>query len=385
MSTWRAYVRDAFLQPAAALDAWEVLNLTPRFNQPGSWDVTVPIDSREADALAAARAGLVVWRGDDRQVLSGPVTQLTVDPSTGAGKKPNLHAWGLSDDYWPETRVACPVPGGPPYTSAAEDVFTGAAESALKHYVDVNVGFSATPARHVYQYAVVVDSGRGLSGTWRGRWQSLGDLLRSIAIDGGGLGFRTQQQVFTGFGTFVVFDVYQPVDRSADVQFAAELGNLQAGSYTAKAPTASHAYALGSGSGAGRLVAEDEDDPSVFSWWRVETAVDQSNLSDAGELAMAAQRAVTQGAAQSVVKLVPTLDAGPARWPDDFDLGDTVSAWVNGVRVVDVVRELAITVTKDGEVVVPTIGPVGAQGANEPWFLSDLRSLRSRVNQLERG
>src|SRR5690606_41503783 len=89
------------------------------------------------------------------------------------------------------------------------------AETAMRALVAEQVGPSARPERQIPRLTLGPVAGVGTPITVGFRFDGLGDALRTCAIAGGGLGFRTTQ-----VGDEIQFEVYQPIDRADSVRFS---------------------------------------------------------------------------------------------------------------------------------------------------------------------
>lgn len=368
------YVRNTSLQRVALVEDFQRLELTCRFNGIGSWTLDVDQSLDAAVALSAPGCGIEVSYGGTT-LLSGPVT----------GRKHERDATknaatisGVSDDVWLARRLASPQPATfyPPYSGLAYDARTGVASTVLRGFVGDNAGPSAIGPRQVPGLTMGTDPAVGVSGTWQGRWQPLPELLDEIAITAG-LGYRVAQS-----GTTLLFSVSQPVDRSGSVRFDLGLGNLAAYTYEAGAPESTYVFVGGSGEGVARVVQEVYDPDAQAMWGRIEKFVDKRDSSVAANLTQAGTDELTQHAEQTSLSITP-IDTPQMQFGTHYNLGDKVTAVIDGVSVVDVVREVKLTLTPDGaRQLVPTIGTPGPKTIFR--LFRDVRNLASRMTNLER-
>ena len=367
---WRVYVRDEQGHRVAELDAFADASMVSRFNAVGSWRLKAPYSS--AAVLAATpKYGLEFVR-NGTVVLSGPVTaRARRFDATFDG----FEFTGVDDTWWLEQRLASPEPftTSAPYNVSAHDVRTGAATSVLTEYVNLNAGPDAVTGRAVSGLTIGVDPVAGATVTGRARWQVLLDLLTELAA-AGDVGFRVRQ---------LTFETYVPADRSAQVVFSVGLGNLAAFTYTEAAPEANHVYVAGSGEETLRVIREATDSASVARWGRVESFRDRRDTDDLVELDQAAQETLTDGASRVGFSLTP-IETESIRFIDDYQLGDLVTAVVDGTPVVDVIREVTITLNERGETVTPTVGDPNAN-PQRPRIYDAFTRLGRRVRNLERN
>jgi len=187
------------------------------------------------------------------------------------------------------------------------------AETVMRALVAEQVGPSARPERQIPRLTLGPVAGVGTPITVGFRFDALGDALRTCAIAGGGLGFRTTQ-----VGDEIQFEVYQPIDRSGAVRFSRGLGNLRSYELVEEAPTATVAIVGdGSGTGTNRVLREYVDQAAVATWGRIVTFVDRRDTTDTAELDEAGAEALASGAARARLSAItvdtPTSGGRPLR------------------------------------------------------------------------
>jgi hypothetical protein len=363
-------IRDANLDLVGQVDDFTKLEAVLRFNLADSWILDLP--ARYASDIGPG-AGIVVRRGTD-VLFSGPVTK----PERNWDKDTDsLTVAGVSDDGHVEDRLA--FPSAPPYTGSAYDVRTGAAETVMRAYVNANAGPGAASARQVAGLVLAADGGLGSTVTGRARFDVLGDLLRSLAVSGGDLGFRIVQN-----GAALTFEVYEPEDRSATVKFSPALGNLHAFTYAPSAPEGNYVIVGGGGEGTARVFSEGGDSASITRWGRrIETFRDRRDTTNAGELAQSRDEELASKAGKMSLTIEP-VDTSGIQFLRDYRLGDLVAVEVDGSTIVDVVREVKLTISPAGETVAPTVGTPEAIGRGFLGLFGTVRALGRKVGHLER-
>lgn len=375
MAEWLVEVRDAHLNRVGEIDDYQQLKMIPRFNAVGSWVLDVDNRTSAADALAAQGAGITVRR-DGEHFFSGPVRERV---RTRTGDTSRLQLSGPDDLCWLAERLARPVTSGPPYTTAAYDVRTGAAETVLLAYVNFNAGAAARADRRVAGLVLPADQARGATVTGRARFPVLLDLCASIALSGGGLGFRIVQ-----VGQTLQLQVYEPQDRSDTAIFSEELGNLGDFSYAESWDGVNHATVGGSGEGTGRVFVEAFKSDSIAARGLRETFVDKRETSNTTELAQAGAEELERASDQTSLSLSP-IDTEAVAFGTHWGLGDIVTVVADGVPIVDVVRDVTITLAAGApEQVKPLVGTPGATDPRVPRMFAAVRALKQRTSQLER-
>lgn len=403
---YRIYIRDQYLNKVGELTDFTKLELLPRFNAVGSFALDLPTDSFAARELVKPRAGIIVVR-DGQAIFSGQVTSRkrqfdsNGDMLTLAGRDDMVHL---------ARQLAYPVPSGPPYNSQDYDVKTGIAETVMKQYVDANIGPSARPERQ--KLAIGLDTGLGSVITGRARFHNLLDFLVSLAIQGGGLGFRVVQ-----VDKSLEFQVYQPEDKTRTALFSPLLGNVSGFDYSSDDPEANVIIVGGTGEGMARIIWQGEWNESITKFGRVETFLDRRDTSDLSELDKAINEEFTNKAEKVSLNFTP-IDTPSLSFGRDYGLGDKVSVVLtqpgevvtedivyrfvslyqsvktthefirktqNKFEVVrDVVREVKITIDSNGETIQPTVGNVDSHSNVAFGIFDKMTKAFRRIGNLER-
>lgn len=365
---------------------WTTLDVTLRFNEPASGMFQAPRTAVSAAQLAPGNRVVVIRDGE--VVCAGPIeapgpeSWSVEGQASGAGTVEVRFADDLASVV---ARVTYPNPAAAAtaQTSTARWTATDEAGDVIRSLVNLNAGPGALTARQVPQLVLGAGAGAGATITFGTRFEPLGDALRSVAITGGGLGFRTRQDMDTNL---VVFDVYQPQDLTGTVRFSPGLGNLRSYRYEPQAPAATVAIVGGQDAGTSRVVVERANATAVSDWGRLETFVDRRQSDDTAgstdELDQAGDEELARRAETARLSSV-TVDTDDQRYGTHYQLGDRVSVeLMSGVEVVDVVRAVHLQVTPDaGEVVTALIGSQDA--SSDPQWLTYLRDLARRLDRLE--
>ncbi|WP_264296600.1 siphovirus ReqiPepy6 Gp37-like family protein [Streptomyces sp. C8S0] len=228
------------------------MDVTRRFNEPASGSVTLPADDEVMEQLQPG-ARLVVIR-DGAIWCAGPL-EIPQDYTWTVGADPGEVVVYFSDDLvrpagyltWPDPAAAWSA-----QPDTHRQITSTNAETIIRTLVDENCGPGALAARQIPNLALAAAAGVGTTTSVSTRFEGLLETCRRVAIDGGGLGFRTRQTA-----TEVEFEVYQPADLTATARFSRGLGNLRALTYKQSAPTVTHALVTGS----------DQATPAPTSRW----------------------------------------------------------------------------------------------------------------------
>lgn len=381
MSTplWRLSARTLAGAAIGLVSGFREFKLVDRVSTPGSWRLVVPAEHRLIAALTAGPVTVALQLSLDggrtwRTTASGPILKRRRARSTDGNAVVEL--LGATDLYWLRTRLAYPQPAtlAPPFNVDAYDIRTGPAETVIKGYVTANVSTAAANAgRRVPGFTVAASTGRGATVTGAGRWQPVGELVAALA-EQGGVGLTCRDRVF---------DVSVPRDLSSSgVTFSVARRNLAAWEWEDAAPSVNHEVVAGGGQGTARVIVEQEDASSVVDWWRVEAFRDRRDTSVVGDLTAQAVADIAAGVSPAGVS-ADLIDTAGAMWEVDYRLGDRVRVDVDGVRLVDQVREVEFAWTKDGVRVRPTVG-FAASTVDLPALFRRLADAEQRLRHLER-
>lgn len=225
------------------------------------------------------------------------------------------------------------------------DTQTGAAETLLRHYVDVNCinaldgAGDAASARVIPQLALSdTDGERGVTCTYSARYETIAEILETIC-NASGLGWEVD---FDRDSATFVFDVISGTDHSEQsidpIIFKLELNNLKTIDYqSSQIDTKTLAYVGGSGEDASRIVQEvylTDDEPEGFA--RHETFVSASNTNDVGELVTVGESELHERSGELSLSAEIDLNFAAQQYLRDYDLGDIVTVQYTGVASVDV-------------------------------------------------
>lgn len=357
---------------------WTSLDITRRFNEPASGSVTLPAHPAVMAQLQPA-ARLVVIR-DGAIWCAGPA-EIPQDFTWTIGSDPGEVTVYFSDDLvrpagsitWPD-----PASAWSSQPDTARQITNTNAETIIRTLISENCGPGALAARRIPNFALASVAGVGTTTSVTTRFEGLLEACRRVAIDGGGLGFRTRQVPGQ-----VEFEVYQPADLTATARFSKGLGNLRAVTYKQSAPTVTHALVTGSDQATPRAYVEVSDSGAASAWWRVEKLVSASADDDTnGELAQEGTAALAEGAVPVELATV-TVDTEDLRAGVDFDLGDRVTVELpTGLEVTDIVRSIHLQATPNsGEFVTSLIG--SPEATSDPQMVRLVRELGRRLGRLE--
>lgn len=334
----RYYERVGQIMPSDLTFSGTVL-----LNNVGNWNLSLAKEHHLVPTLRVPGAGLIVTGPDGTVLLSGPVTEPAFEatPEDTAG---TIVFTGVTDDIILADRRAFPDPARADVTQQSRpmDERSGAAETLMHDFVNVNVGPGAHPERRHAYLTMGPNLGRGPSLTKTARFPVLGTLLGEISTDTS-LGFQIRQ----GDGPFLIFSTYEVTDRTEEVHLSIQNGGSAGVKTTVSSPEFTRAILGGQTDEESRTFYEATNDASLAAeaeWGRrIEKFVNASVSGDGdpeAEFAQQGKEALAEGAMTSVnVELIPnedsTLEFG-REWglgdkvTVELDFGSTAQAYVNG-------------------------------------------------------
>lgn len=352
-------VRNQALQRIGAISVKE-LSFTSRYNDVGEWALTVSAEDRNAAALFAPDAGVLIYHSDDMTtpLMTGPVLDRTFT-QTEAGLE--VQAAG-ADDMVYLRRLTYQMPGrdataqNEPITGAhSHDVRSGPAEYVIKGFVEANVGQTALVGRRRLTVTPAGGSPAGANVVGKGRMlPTLLELIRGLAATGR-IGFTVKQ-----VGTILRFDTFVPRDRTGTARFGPAFNNVTEFSYNEKAPSASYVVAGASGLMVDRTFQAQLDGEALTKWpsCRFEQFIDQRQTINADELTQAMSEALISGG-PTVSVSVATRDTPQIKFGITHFVGDKVTVDLGTfagrtLLIKDVIQEATLTWSPGGPPTVVT-------------------------------
>jgi hypothetical protein len=372
------FARVGVLSPTDLVGATFVL----RFNSVGTWQISLNAESPLVEALRTPGSGIIMT-GPNGVIISGPTRTavLEQDAENAAG----IWTIGGTDDSLILTeRLAYPQPTNGDVTTqtVARDIRIGAAETIIKQYVQTNISSTAGTVRAIPNLLIETDEARGLSVRGSARFVVLQDLLFALA-ETGGVGYRIRQD-----DTNLIFEVYEPSDRSATVRMDIDNGRLTRTEYSYKAPEATRAIVGGAGESVERIFFEGTTAESVSSetlWGRrIERFIDQRQTANTDELGQAADQLLIENGKTIVSISVTPTDVNTMRYNFDWNLGDKVTVVINELEAVAVVTEVGIGISSDGVRIIATVGNPNLLNY-ESKLIAQQEDQDQRISALERN
>jgi hypothetical protein len=378
-------VRDPNLNRIGQIRPQDLVGATfvVRFNNVGSWSLTLPHNHPLGEFLRQPNYGLILTGPDGSTILSGPMLSARLS-QTQDNIEGNWEITGASDDIIVSEHLAYPKPSTADVTAQTDDYDdrSGEAEFVIKSYLEANIGALAPSSRRVDGLTIADNQSRGEIVSAAARFDNLQNLIYQLA-QVGGIGYQLIQ-----VGTELLFEVFEPQDRTSTVRMDIENRKLSSAVLSYGTPTVTRAIVGGKGEGKNRTFIERTSSESLqaeSSWGRrVETFVDGRSANNLNELNTAGDELlVERGKTITEMSVTPSDDVNMVYGVDWF-LGDRVTVVNNNIETAAVVTEIGIRIDSDGVRLGATVGtPVGIEF--EAKLLAKTNQLDSRVSNLERS
>jgi len=371
-----------------SMDDVNDLKLNKRFNNVGSWSLTLPAEIDAAQKLAQPGRGIIVTGPySDTPLLTGSVVNYTKDQDTD-DPIGTITITGSDDNKHLADALAWPDPTNDDVTTQefSNDIRTGVAEDIMRQYVAYNIAdpYADDPdnphptwgynSRRIEGLTLqIVNAHQGAVVTGNARFDQLGKLLSDIATQGG-VGFDIVQVS----ARRKELQIYTPADKSGLIRMDIDNDLLEKTSYGFGAPTATRVVMAGQGDGTDRqllLVTSPSAEDAEDAWgFKVETFKDRRDTNDPAELTQDGESVVAENGKTITSLSVTPSDNVSMVYGRDWFLGDIVSVDVDGTPIKAVVTEATISISDDGLLVAATVGdPTG--------FDYDSRIIAAQQNQ----
>ncbi|MFF1908618.1 siphovirus ReqiPepy6 Gp37-like family protein [Kitasatospora sp. NPDC058218] len=389
------------------IDTWIKLDFIVRFCQQGTWQLLVKSGTDQAELLQKGGGIAIYQDGVSEPVLTGQIEFFqeywTVEQHTGPG---SLYVGGKCDNKLAYSRLAFPEPAvsiAQQYTARPTRQAAGAASTALWWELEHSLGSSALPDRRIPGLSMPAPADLGAQVNDSFRFDVLGTTFEKWT-EGKDFGYRF---IYNPDVKKIELRIFKPRDRSRDVRFSPDLGNLREYVWTLTAPRVTRAIVGCQGEGDERYLYQQIDTDAEAEWGlQVETFVDRRDLplktdpatgqpmkakpdttdaefENAKKAVLdAAASALQQGEKNGNFQLYP-IDTEQIRFGRDYFVGDLVTVAIDGVEYVDIVREVNISIEDAGKSL--TIRPkIGEQGTGDPLNLyKTVSELREKLRKLE--
>lgn len=383
MRRTRLFVRGADGKELGEVKKFARSTLVIRDRDVGAWSISGLPYKRMLD-LAEPGSSLVTER-DGEELVAGPID---LDERNWSAGIDEIVLSGYDDDIHLFDRLAFPsqamLTSGEAFPNASHHVIPASgdlpAETVMKELVLCNAitggawttGPGFTGSRAVPGLTIAPDQGRGLGVIARARFHVLGELLTSLAIAGGDLGFGIKRGVF---------DVWQHQDRTKQVVFSRELKNLYGYNLKRQAPTATHMIGAGGGEMTDRLFVLKGNNALASLWGRrIEVFRDRRDTTELPEIEQTLDEELFEGGEIFEAKLMPR-DTNRASFLDGYREGDVVTVAERPC----VIRQLTVNLDENGETIAPEPSLTQANADALLEVFDSVRAIRQDVSALQRS
>lgn len=364
------------------------LKVQPVLNGVGSWSLALPAEHKAAAFLRTPGAGVIITNvRTNRVVMSGSASKPTRSASSGDPKGTTTIS-GLSDDrlLWDAVSFPQPSNSNSSTQNVSHDIFAGDAESAMRHFVDANIGLSAPTERKglsLRSFVRLEAVNKHLGGIIRKtiRFDYVGDVLLDIAKLAN-LRFSVVQ-----VGGVLEFQVAAIRDRTAFIRLDIQNGTLQDQTVEFAPPKITRPIIMGQGEGIERQIIQRSNADSVEAeadWGLIiEVVKDQRNTDVLAELEQAGDELLAaDGFTKVAVKATPSNDQTMV-YQEDFDLGDKVEVVIDDQPASSNITEAAIVCNASGLMTAVAVGDIRDFDSTSA-LRQTLADTQKRVGRLER-
>jgi hypothetical protein len=358
---YQVYLLDGSRNIVAQIKQWlPPLSVALNYNDVSAFSFAVPT---EALAQLQPNGGVLITR-NGFDLIHGPITSV-LDQRDFANPDGLITLSGRSDEIMLTDRVCYPAPASAftAQTNGALDTQTGAAETVIKHYVNMNAGPGALAARQTAGLTIEADSARGASVTANAQFDVLLTLIQPLA-NGATLGFRIARS-----GTGRIFQVFAPRDLHATVRFGLLLRNMTQLSDQQDAPAATRELVGGGTAPTTKAFSEVADTGSEATFGRrIEKYTSDASTTVLATLTQEGTTAlITDGPQEQLA--FQAIDTGAAMYGRDYLLGDKITVIKASGEIADILGGVLFDVQPgSAETLTLTIGPPGSTGTRPNSF-----------------
>jgi hypothetical protein len=366
------------------------------YNAVGSWSVLVPYTDALWNIMMSGDFIVNVnWRGlftfGGKCEQPGYVDSIPGAVGGGAASSyagPFITLAGADYLALIANRICYPSPGAAwvAQTSGASDpVSATPLETAIKHYVNNNIGPAAISTRRHTLLDIAPSIGRGASTSYTVKFGTgvdlnLLDVIRALISQAGSGSAMGVQITRNPSAHRLLFDVYIPRNLTGKAWFSEQLGNLTSIQFSLIDPTVTDALVQGSGTTFIQKTAT-----ATTQWNKAEQFTDSSSETDLNNLNTTAQQALLSGAVGPTMSVTAT-DIPFLTFGRDYGLGDIVSVEVRpGSVYSDVVTGVTLTADPSASPEISVVPTVGNNANATATDQSITGQLTARIRALEQA
>ncbi|KQX43541.1 hypothetical protein ASD97_26090 [Streptomyces sp. Root63] len=405
---YRVEVRDKDLKRVGVIDTWIQLDIIVRYCAQGSWKLLIKAGTDQAELLQRGGGVAIFQDGVEKPIVTGQIEDFqkyfTVQQHSGVG---SLFVGGSCDNKLAYSRLAFPDPSktvAQQYSSPI-DVRTvnTPGSSAIWDELEKSMGATAIVNRRVPGVNIGTKPVFGDTVNDTVRYDVIGEKLAGWC-EAKKLGYRF---LYDPNSRSIDLDIFVPQDKSKEIRFSTDLGNLREYIWTLSAPKVTRVIVACQGEGKGRYLYQKIDEEAEAEWGlQIEHFVDRRDLPIVTDMAtgnpakasldvsteefesaleavkLSADEALKEGERNGNFQIYP-IDTEQVKFGRDYFVGDIVTVAVDGTEYADMVREVNITVDDGGNAV--TVSPkIGEQGSGDPLNLyKTVFEMREKLRKLE--
>ena len=335
------YVFSSALVNKAIIDDYEYLRWNIKYRQVDNFELTINRYKTNVDTLTAGSIVAFYKNGNWRAGIIES-KELKLSESGKISECWSIIGRGL--DGLLAERIAL-------YNTSSGDGYDNqydAAETIMRHYVDVNCISSSDTNRNYSLLDLEADSARGSSVYCSARFQFLSEILEDICL-ASGLGWNVVLDVIN---QRLKFRILEGLDRSWEngvnsvVVFSPEYGNIKLLGYKqSKITSKTVSYIGGQGEAELRTIQEVALDGLTYSETeRREFFIDARDLDTTDKLIQRGNERLVELGVEEVMEF-ENLNTGPFEFETDFNMGDIVTVIYPGIstmntRIIEVIEEI---------------------------------------------
>lgn len=279
--SYRIEVRDKDLNRVGEIDTWLQLDMVIQFCDQGSWKLLVKAGTEQAELLQRG-GGVAIYQDEvEKPILTGQIedfqTYWTTQQHSSVG---SVFVGGKTDNKLAYSRLAFPDPSRPVSqqyaTPSSSRNVKAPVEKLIWRELEKSLGPSALVNRRVTGFNAGTEP--SLGGATKSdslRYDVIGEKLSEWCSDK-----KTGWRLLYNPNTRTIdLDIYTPRDRSKDVRFSPELGNLREYIWTLSAPKVTRVVVACQGEGKERFIYQKIDSVSEVEWSvQIEQFVDRRDV-----------------------------------------------------------------------------------------------------------
>lgn len=394
MAQYQIFIRDYNLQVAELVDDFINLTFTRRFNRMGEWELNLKFGNKAAQKLIElvnaqdgsgnplnfGKSGILVIRNGSI-IFSGPARHLEEDWSDQGH---TLKVIGPDDMVWPAMRFGIPGALFSYETTYSSEFYsqTGYADAVIKGLARKQFGVDAPTNRRFTFINIAANANQGYSSVASNvRFDNVLDEMIRVADVSEWNGYPIGIQCIQNTSNTLDFSTYVPPDKSSSVIFSPDLGNIRSYKFIQAGPKANVVMAGDKGQGTARQFQVAGNGGVQRRWGVSEDFIDGSQSTNTTKLLQQVHSGLRERDQINSYSFIPNELVKGSMFQTDYNLGDKVTFQLRGKRVSQIVREVKISLSPEGEIIEPVM--TDQSGHEMLNLFKNLKSLNARMKQRE--